>query len=256
MGTPVTKHNVRLTIINVMVDELRDHPHNPRIHPANQIRQLKASINEFGLIWPVLIDWRGMIISGHARVQAAKELGYEEVPCIRADHLSEAQVRAFVIADNRLAQMGKWNAVRLAEELKEIRVSFPELDPNALGFSVRAFDQALAKAAEQLALPLEKTKPIVEPQEILDPYPGDIWQKGDHRIVYLHDRDRALVAAITASQDTGSTPFSASAHSITTVTKSLSKMSRKRRSNPEKPILIACGWPKSETVKEVDLDQE
>lgn len=254
MGIPVMKHNVRLTIIDVMVDKLRDNPHNPRVHPASQIRQLKASIDEFGFLLPVLIDGRGMIIAGHACVKAAKELGYKELPCIRADHLSAAQVRAYVVADNRLAQKGKWNAVRLAEELQEIRASFPELDPDALGFCVREFDQVLAKAAERLTLPLEKPGPTVEPPDIHDPFPGDIWQRGNHRIVCLHDRDRAFVAAITASQETGAASFSGSARSITIVTETLSKTGLKHRGSTDHPILIACGWPKCETANEVDHD--
>ena len=84
------------------VSDVRPYPRNPRTHSKAQIRQIAASIEEFGFANPVLIDRDDGIIAGHGRVEAAKLLGLQRVPVIRLDHLSETQKRAYVLADNRL----------------------------------------------------------------------------------------------------------------------------------------------------------
>jgi len=91
---------------------------NPRTHSRKQIEQIAASIREFGFTNPVLIDGEGRIIAGHGRVAAAKLLGMDRVPTIRLEHLSEAQKRAYIIADNRLAELAGWDEALLAIELR------------------------------------------------------------------------------------------------------------------------------------------
>ena len=87
------------------ISSLKPYPRNARTHSPKQIQQIAASIREFGFTVPVLIDADGMILAGHARIEAAKLLDLKQVPTIRIDHLSEAQKRAYILADNRLAEL-------------------------------------------------------------------------------------------------------------------------------------------------------
>ena len=100
---------------------------NPRTHTPRQIKQIAASITEFGFINPVLIDGSDGIVAGHARIAAATSLGMTDVPTVRVDHLSPTQIRAYVIADNRLAEKAGWDPTLLALELQELSVQ-PNFD--------------------------------------------------------------------------------------------------------------------------------
>ena len=96
-------------IEQLQVDDLIPYATNSRTHSPDQVAQIAASMVEFGWTNPVLIDARGTIVAGHGRVMAARKLGMETVPCIRLGHLSPAQVRAYVIADNKLALNAGWD---------------------------------------------------------------------------------------------------------------------------------------------------
>jgi ParB-like chromosome segregation protein Spo0J len=87
-----------------LVRDLRPYPHNARTHSNKQIRQIAGSIKKFGFCNPVLIDDQKQIIAGHGRVEAAKSLGIDAVPTVRLSHLSEAEKRTYILADNRLAE--------------------------------------------------------------------------------------------------------------------------------------------------------
>ena len=91
-----------------LIETLKPFPHNARTHTKKQINQIAASIREFGFTNPVLVDQANVIIAGHGRVEAAKVLGLDKVPAIRIDHLNDAQKRAYVIADNKLALNAGW----------------------------------------------------------------------------------------------------------------------------------------------------
>ena len=99
--------------------KLKPRPKNPRTHTPRQIKQIVASITEFGFINPVLIDASDGIVAGHARVAAAISMGMTDVPTVRVDHLSPTQIRAYVIADNRLAEKAGWDPTLLALELQD-----------------------------------------------------------------------------------------------------------------------------------------
>ena len=101
---------------------LKPRASNPRTHSAKQVRQIAASIAQFGFISPVLVDMQDGIIAGHGRVAAAKLLGMSDIPTVQADHLTPAQVRAYVIADNKLAESAGWDQNLLALELQELTV--------------------------------------------------------------------------------------------------------------------------------------
>jgi ParB-like chromosome segregation protein Spo0J len=102
------------------IDRLIPYARNARTHSDTQVAQIAASIREFGFTNPVLVDGEGNIIAGHGRVLAARKLGMQEVPCIRLEHLTVAQRRAYIIADNKLALNAGWDEELLALELKEL----------------------------------------------------------------------------------------------------------------------------------------
>jgi len=132
--------NSRLTIQHRPVDTLRLDPRNPREHSKKQIAQIAESIRAFGFNVPVLIDDDNKIIAGHGRVLACQLLGISEVPTICLSHLSPKQVRAFIIADNKLTENSTWNEILLGEQLK----SLSEIDLNfsleATGFEMGEID--------------------------------------------------------------------------------------------------------------------
>jgi len=110
-----------MNIETIAVDLLIPYARNSRTHSDEQVAQIAASIREFGFTNPVLIDGQDGIIAGHGRVLGARKLGMSDVPCIRLAHLSEAQKRAYVIADNKLALNAGWDEEILALELLDLR---------------------------------------------------------------------------------------------------------------------------------------
>jgi ParB-like chromosome segregation protein Spo0J len=119
----------------VPIDALRPLKGNARIHSPKQVRQIASSIEQFGFTNPVLIDEAYTILAGHGRVEAARMLGLTEVPTLRIECLSEPQKRAYVLADNRLAELAGWDKNLLSIELQHL----VELDFNIelTGFSTR-----------------------------------------------------------------------------------------------------------------------
>ena len=105
----------------VSLQKLKPYENNAKIHGAEQIRKLKSSIEEFGFLTPCLIDKDFNIIAGHGRVMAAKEIGMEKVPCVFIEGLSEAQRRAYTLADNRLGELGEWEMDLVMSELEELQ---------------------------------------------------------------------------------------------------------------------------------------
>ena len=121
-----------LQIEHRAVEDLIPYARNPRTHTPEQVAQIAASIVEFGWTNPILIGADNVIIAGHARLEAARKLGLSEVPVIILDHLTPAQRRALVIADNRLALNAGWDEEMLRLELEELRED--EFDLDLLGF--------------------------------------------------------------------------------------------------------------------------
>jgi len=151
---------------------------NPRTHTPRQIKQIAASITEFGFINPVLLDSVDGIVAGHARVLAAISLGMTDVPTVRVDHLSPIQIRAYVIADNRLAEKAGWDPALLALELQELSLEL-NFDVTVTGFEMAEIDLVIGEATgnepdEADAIPeVDRSHPAVS-------RPGDCWQIGDH----------------------------------------------------------------------------
>jgi len=150
---------------------------NSRTHSDAQVAQIAASIREFGWTNPILIDGENTIIAGHGRLLAARKLGMEEVPAIILDHLSKAQQRALVIADNQLALNAGWNLDMLKAEIEDLKLE--DFDLGLLGFDDKFLDGLLeAEPTEGL------TDPDTVPDVPLVPVsvPGDVWVMGDHRL--------------------------------------------------------------------------
>lgn len=155
---------------------------NPRTHTPRQIKQIAASITEFGFINPVLIDGSDGVVAGHARVTAAISMGMTDVPTVRVDHLSPTQIRAYVIADNRLAEKAGWDPTLLALELQELSIQ-PNFDVTLTGFEMAEIDLIVSEADagdqsedEADVVPeIDRSLPAVS-------QPGDCWQIGDHSL--------------------------------------------------------------------------
>ena len=129
------------------VADLVPYAKNARTHTPAQIEQVAASIKEWGWTVPVLVDESGVLIAGHARTLAAQKLGIEEVPCMVARGWSEAQVRAYVIADNKLAENAGWNQELLAAEMSDLQgMAF---DLGLMGFDAAEVDGLLGVPDEQ-----------------------------------------------------------------------------------------------------------
>jgi DNA modification methylase len=158
--------------------KLAPRANNPRTHTPRQIKQIAASIREFGFINPVLIDGAHGIVAGHARVAAAVSIGMTDVPTVRVDHLNPTQIRAYVIADNRLAEKAGWDPSLLALELQELSLEL-NLDVTVTGFEMAEIDLVVGEvshddADEADVIPeIDRSLPAVS-------RPHDRWQIGNH----------------------------------------------------------------------------
>jgi DNA modification methylase len=176
------------------IDRLRPYERNPRTHGDEQVDQIAASMVEFGWTNPVLVDEQGGILAGHGRLLAARKLGLAEVPVIRFEHLSEAQKRAYLLADNQLALQAGWSEELLAQELAWLRDERFDLD--LVGFDASELERLLALAdGEPDSDGAEDEVP--EPPDDPVSKPGDLWILGNHRLLcgdatLLADVERVL----------------------------------------------------------------
>lgn len=155
---------------------------NARDHSKSQIAALENSITTFGTINPVIIDADSRIVAGHGRVEAAKRAGLTEIATLRIDHLSDAELRLYSLADNRIAERSTWNEAARAEEFRELRLEMPNLDLTVSGFDHPAIEIAIAKLEQTDWSDLDKVpeKIPIEPITRL----GDIWDyKNGHSLV-------------------------------------------------------------------------
>ncbi len=184
----------RLRATEARISELSPAPDHARRHPAAQIRDLARSIETFGFNTPVLIDEENRLLAGHARVEAVKRLGWDIVPAVRVTDLTEAEKRAFVLADNRLAERATWDEALLAENFQILDGLDLEFDLDLTGFSTTEIDRLLGldivdEADEESALATLGTGPGVS-------RPGDLWQLGDHRLLSGDALEAASYAAL------------------------------------------------------------
>src|SRR3954452_10368214 len=179
------------------VERLRPYERNPRTHGDDQVEQLAASMVEFGFTNPILVDETNGILAGHGRLMAARQLGLKEVPVVRLEHLSKAQKRAYIIADNQLAATAGWDEMLLAEEVGWLRDERFDLD--LLGFDATELERLLSLDGGEAEAELEDEIP--EPPKEPVTRPGDLWLLGEHRLVcgdatVLTDVERVLGGAL------------------------------------------------------------
>jgi len=162
---------------NVKLGLLKPYEKNSRIHTPKQIKKICESIEEFGFINPLLIDENMTIIAGHGRYDAAKEIGMAEVPCIFVEDLTEAQKKAYIIADNKLTEDGGWDKEILKEELFAL---------NELGFNVETtgFEiEDFMNSEEDFKDDLFDADKVLSQMKKTTSKLGDVWQLGDHRLM-------------------------------------------------------------------------
>lgn len=179
--SPTLPDAFRLKMTYRKVDDLKPYAGNARTHSAKQITQIAASIRQFGFTNPVLVDGASGIVAGHGRVAAARQLGMTEVPVIELAHLSEAERRAYVIADNRLAELAGWDRDILAIELQALSEMDLDFDLEITGYETAELDLLLDGPAADQTDPDDdiagmETGPAVT-------RPGDIWLLGKHRLI-------------------------------------------------------------------------
>lgn len=128
-------------VLGVAVDALKPYERNAKRHPEKQIETLAASIEEFGFISPLLIDKDYNVIAGHGRIEAAKRLGIDSVPCVLVEGLTEAQRLAYILADNRIAEFGQWDKEIVGSELEALADMDLDFDIDAFNFDLPELDE-------------------------------------------------------------------------------------------------------------------
>ncbi|MBW0006900.1 MAG: site-specific DNA-methyltransferase [Sphingomonas sp.] len=178
------ERSLRLKIDYLPTAALLANKLNPKVHPDRQINALSRAISEMGFVSPIIVDQENRIVAGHGRVLAAKKLGLGEVPAVRLEHLNDHQLRALMLADNRLSELGSTNQQLLADNLKLLTVEGLDLDVEAAtGFSMGEIDVILQtpvegpdKDPDDEAAPRDQG-PVVN-------RPGDVWNLGGrHRVI-------------------------------------------------------------------------
>jgi DNA modification methylase len=163
--------------------ELHPEPRNPRVHSAEQIRALARSVSAFGFNAPILIDGAGIIVAGHARALAAKEVGLESVPTICIDHLTKDQIAAYRIADNRIAELAQWDDALLAEQLKELADLDLSFDLEATGFSMGEIDLQIESLKGPGGASDMPGDDIPDVGQTAVSMPGEMWCLDKHRVL-------------------------------------------------------------------------
>lgn len=171
-------------IIYKNIDELVPYENNPR-HNDQGVDALAESIKEFGFKVPIIIDSDGVIVAGHTRLKACKKLGIEEVPCIVADDLTDEQIKAFRLADNKVAELSDWDLDKLKEEIGEL-----DVDMTKYGFvQIENLDQAIEDINDLMEKEIEEVVPTARR--------GEIYQLGEHYLMCGDSTDPKDVEKLT-----------------------------------------------------------
>jgi DNA modification methylase len=183
-----------LAVVSLPVAALVPYAENARTHSPAQVAQIASSIAEFGFVNPVLVDGAGVLVAGHGRVMAAKQLGMASVPAIRLAHLTEPQARALRLADNQIALNSGWDEALLAAEIARIRDD-ASVDLDVLGFSPEALEDLLASIGANGDAPAQGDPDAPAPEPPAQPVtrPGDLWHLGRHRLLCGDATNRADV---------------------------------------------------------------
>ena len=163
----------------ISIDKLVPYVNNARTHSAEQILKLRSSLREFGFVNPIIIDREFNVIAGHGRLMAAKEEGIEEVPCVFVDYLTDAQKKAYILADNRMAMDAGWDDELLKIEMEELQnlgydLEFTGFDEKELADLFGVDDKEVKEDEFDLTAALEKASFVER---------GDVWFVGKHKLM-------------------------------------------------------------------------
>ena len=165
------------------VEKLKPHARNPRKHSKKQVRKIAESMQFFGFNNPVLIDANDRIVAGHGRIEAAKLLGIKKVPTVRLEHMTEDQIRAYVLADNRLAEIAGWDEELLALELQDLTELEIDFDVTITGFEAAEIDLLIGSLDSGEEDAKADAVPEVDPLKPPVSRSGDLWLLGRHRLL-------------------------------------------------------------------------
>jgi DNA modification methylase len=185
-----------LAVDYVPIDNLTPHASNARVHSKRQIKLLAGSVEEFGCTRPILVDASGRIFAGHGLWAALKLLNWTSVPVIRLEGLTEDQVRAYVIADNRLAELSTWDKSVLAVELQHL-IHSEAIDVSITGFEMGEIDLIIQN---ENAAPPAETDGEAAPSGPTTTQAGDLWHLGEHKILCADATDRASYSKLLGSE--------------------------------------------------------
>jgi DNA modification methylase len=174
----------RLQITMRPIASLKPDPRNARTHSERQIALIAKSIEEFGFINPIIVDEAGSIMAGHARHKAAVFMGLTDVPTIQLSHMIKAQKRAYIIADNRLAEKAGWDFDILGEEISLLLDEDIDFDIEVIGFDSAEIDQLVFGESGNKSAAEHEENPVELPgEEPVVSQPGDLWEIGEHRLL-------------------------------------------------------------------------
>ena len=184
----------------VSIDKLIPYVNNARTHSPEQINKLRSSLREFGFVNPVIIDQNFNVVAGHGRLMAAREEGFTEVPCVLVDYLTEAQRKAYILADNRYAEDAGWDEEMLRVEIEALQEQ--AFDLSLTGFDTDELADLFADDTEEtkdddfdLSAALEKAS-FVEPGE-RETHRGQPWQAASCRPICLDTQCPVIIGAPT-----------------------------------------------------------
>lgn len=189
------KHTLKIQYLSVT--ELAPYAGNARSHSTEQIAQIAKSMRAFGFMNPILIDAKNTLIAGHGRLMAAKQLGLEQVPAVRIEHLSEAEQRAYMLADNKISDNAGWDNSLLKVELEYLMSADIDFEVDLTGFSTPELNLIMAPANDEALEPQIPDTPSLD-QTVSEI--GDIWDLGRHRIACGDCRDTELVSRLMQGQ--------------------------------------------------------
>jgi DNA modification methylase len=181
-----------LELVYLVPDEVKPYPDNPRVHPKAQLKMIEASIAAFSFNNPILVTPDHVLIAGHGRLEAAKKLKIERIPALVLAHLSEAEQRAYRIADNAIVLKGEWSVELLSRELEFVTQVDFDIAPGALGFETGEIDFHIDAAPSKSASSSDSDR-VEEPDRTATPVSrlGDIWSIGRHVVTCGDAQDPA-----------------------------------------------------------------
>lgn len=185
----------RIVITYRPIGEIKPHPRNARTHSDAQVNQIALSIVTFGFTNPILVNEQLQIIAGHGRLEAARQLELAEVPVIQLTGLSDAQQRALMLADNKIALNAGWNEQIVFEELNYLESPEVEFDIEVTGFSTPEIDQIIGLPDEPVEDPVDKV-PAIDRSQPATTATGDVWLLGQHRMICADALNEATYAAL------------------------------------------------------------